>query len=96
MAHLATETKAEEAGFPTPRSVTPASGTAVNHDDVEKGSPALGTPTSEDVPAVTGFEVPDGGWRAWSVVMGSFLVLFSTFGYVSTSVVCHQTELTTI
>ena len=29
------------------------------------------------------FTIPDGGWRSWTVVLGSALVLFSTFGYVS-------------
>lgn len=28
------------------------------------------------------FTIPDGGWRAWSVVLGSTLALFVSFGYV--------------
>jgi hypothetical protein len=34
-------------------------------------------------PAGAGFTVPDGGWEAWSVVVGGWFALFATFGYVS-------------
>jgi len=40
-------------------------------------------PVSADSPGDNAFRIPDGGWRAWSVVFGCALVLFSTFGYVS-------------
>jgi hypothetical protein len=40
-------------------------------------------PVSADSPGGNAFSIPDGGWRAWSVVFGCALVLFSTFGYVS-------------
>jgi hypothetical protein len=30
-----------------------------------------------------GVDIPDGGFRAWSIVIGSFLALFSTFGVVN-------------
>jgi hypothetical protein len=29
------------------------------------------------------FEVPDGGWSAYSVVLGSWLLFIATFGYVN-------------
>ena len=54
--------------------------------DEEKGvNSALESkaPVSHDSPASDAFTIPDGGWRAWSVVFGCALVLFSTFGYVS-------------
>lgn len=35
------------------------------------------------------FTIPDGGWRAWSVVLGSTLALFVSFGYVRT-ILCFQ------
>ncbi|EIN11718.1 MFS general substrate transporter [Punctularia strigosozonata HHB-11173 SS5] len=34
-------------------------------------------------PAPPAFNVPDGGWEAWSVVAGGWFALFSTFGYVN-------------
>jgi hypothetical protein len=34
-------------------------------------------------PPPAAFDVPDGGLEAWSVVLGGWLVLFSTFGYVN-------------
>jgi hypothetical protein len=36
--------------------------------------------TDEDVKP---FEPPDGGFRAWLCVFGSFLLQFSSFGYVN-------------
>ena len=36
-----------------------------------------------------GPSVPDGGWRAWSVVLGSWFIIFATFGYVSTLHACQ-------
>ena len=47
--------------------------------DIEQGD---GSIKDEKIVPVA-FAIPDGGWRAWSVVFGSALVLFSTFGYVS-------------
>ena len=38
-------------------------------------------PEKEGSPPVP--SVPDGGLRAWSVIMGSWLVIFVKFGYVS-------------
>lgn len=92
MAHPTAESKAEEAGFPASesRSITP--GTTVNPESDEEKGLQGGAPAGEKAPDAKGFEVPDGGWRAWSVVMGSFLVLFSTFGYVSTSAGCHHVQ----
>jgi hypothetical protein len=54
--------------------------------DEEKGvnAPSDGKePASGDSLLDNTFPIPDGGWRAWSVVFGCALVLFSTFGYVS-------------
>lgn len=60
----------------------PATGkTVVNHDNEEKG-PDTASEKSPGPEAVD-FTIPDGGWRAWSVVLGSSLVLFCTFGYAS-------------
>jgi hypothetical protein len=44
--------------------------------DAEAQQPEKGGPPP-------GPSVPDGGWRAWSVVMGSWFIIFATFGYVS-------------
>lgn len=85
------ETKAEEAGYSASRPNTGK--TVVDHNDEEKGAEDASTqqPTnsstgSGDAPG--SFTIPDGGWRAWLVVLGSFLVLFSTFGYVSPHSIC--------
>jgi len=58
----------------------PAVTTTVPHDE-EKGADP---PSDEKAPPNSVFTIPDGGWRAWSVVLGCFFVLFSTFGYVCT------------
>ncbi|EPQ56604.1 MFS general substrate transporter [Gloeophyllum trabeum ATCC 11539] len=34
-------------------------------------------------PPTYDYDFPDGGWQAWSVVVGSWLVSFSTFGYIN-------------
>jgi MFS family permease len=54
----------------------------VSHDSEEKG---VDTNLDHKSPGGgdTTFTIPDGGWRAWSVVLGSSLVLFCTFGYVN-------------
>lgn len=44
--------------------------------DAEAQQPEKGGPPPDP-------SVPDGGWRAWSVVMGSWFIIFATFGYVS-------------
>ncbi|KAF9045397.1 major facilitator superfamily domain-containing protein [Panaeolus papilionaceus] len=51
---------------------------ATRHDDIEA--------RDESYTATTGHELetfPDGGWRAWSVVVGVFLSQFCTFGYTN-------------
>ena len=53
------------------------------NEDEEKGVDIL---SDEKAPVADVFIIPDGGWRAWSVVVGCFLVLFSTFGYVSIAI----------
>jgi MFS family permease len=69
-----------ESAFPASR---PATGkTLVSHDSEEKGVDATSDNKSPDGDNTT-FTIPDGGWRAWSVVLGSSLVLFCTFGYVN-------------
>lgn len=55
--------------------------------DPEKGSPGKSAPISSAEslasPLVPGLaEVPDGGWKAWSVVFGGWCVLFASFGWV--------------
>ena len=40
-------------------------------------------PASSAPPAPGPPDVPDGGWRAWLVVLGSGLTLFASFGVVS-------------
>ena len=69
------QAKFQEAGLPSSR--PPTSGTIVNHDE-EKGIDSPKVPLDDGA-----FTIPDGGLRAWSVVFGCFLILFSTFGYVS-------------
>lgn len=76
---VGTESRPESA-FPVSRPATAK--TIVSHDSEEKGVDITSdhkSPGSGD----TTFTIPDGGWRAWSVVLGSSLVLFCTFGYVS-------------
>lgn len=71
------ETKQEGADVTT-RPET--SGTIV---DTEQGDSSVNHEKSQPKPAPAAFTIPDGGWRAWLVVFGCALVLFSTFGYVS-------------
>jgi hypothetical protein len=54
--------------------------TTIAHDE-EKGEDP---PSDEKAPPNSVFIIPDGGYRAWSVVVGGAFVLFSTFGYVCT------------
>lgn len=50
--------------------------------DAEKGKAGLPTgPVANDQALVTDY--PDGGLRAWSVVLGSYLAFFSTFGLIN-------------
>ena len=49
--------------------------------DVEDKEPQTGTMTPEKEEQPT---FPDGGLRAWLVVLGAFFLMFSTFGYIST------------
>jgi hypothetical protein len=37
----------------------------------------------QPIPNPPTFEVPDGGWSAYSVVLGSWLLFTATFGYVN-------------
>src|ERR1700683_5143532 len=76
-------TKPQVTGFPDSR--PPTTGTEIDHNSEEKGVDSF---LNKKAPVSDVFTIPDGGWRAWSVVMGSFLVLFSTFGYVSTMTPC--------
>ena len=71
-----TQAKFQEAGLPDSR--PPTVNTIVNHDEEEKGIDSPKVPFDGGV-----FTIPDGGLRAWSVAFGSFLIIFSTFGYVS-------------
>lgn len=52
--------------------------------DEEKGGNLPANLESEEASNLA-FTIPDGGWRAWSVVLGSTLALFVSFGYVSFS-----------
>lgn len=45
----------------------------------EKNPQTETNPEKEEQPTF-----PDGGLRAWLVVMGAFLLMFCTFGYIST------------
>jgi MFS family permease len=72
-------TKRQAAGFPDSR--PPTIETVVDHNSEEKG--VVSSLDNKGAPGSDVFTIPDGGWRAWSVVMGSFLILFSTFGYIN-------------
>lgn len=50
-------------------------------DEEEKNLAEAAIFSPEDDP-----EFPDGGFRAWMVVLGAYLVLFSTFGVVNSYV----------
>lgn len=52
--------------------------------DPEQGDSSVNDekPQQNPTPVPVVFSIPDGGGRAWTVVLGSSLVLFSTFGYV--------------
>ncbi|KAF7336531.1 MFS general substrate transporter [Mycena sanguinolenta] len=49
--------------------------------DTESQTTSAPETTSPSVSDVKAFEVPDGGFVAWSTVAGAWLVLFGTFGY---------------
>lgn len=53
----------------------------VSDEEKSVGPPAREAGTGAGTNAAA-FTIPDGGWRAWSVVLGSTLALFVSFGYV--------------
>jgi len=44
---------------------------------------SIGIAPKKPAANLAAFSIPDGGWRAWSVVFGSTLALFVSFGYVN-------------
>lgn len=61
---------------------------------VVEGTADLSTLTTHLTGHSTDDHFPDGGWRSWSVVMGSFFLLMSTFGVMNTTGIL-QSYLTT-
>jgi phage terminase large subunit-like protein len=59
---------------------SPQESHTIIHIDIETGEQQVRQVSlhSPDPP-----NVPDGGWRAWLIVVGSSLTLFSSFGIVS-------------
>jgi hypothetical protein len=49
--------------------------------DKEIGQPASAEPVAEQT--AQGPSFPEGGLRAWTVVAGSFCILFCSFGYLN-------------
>jgi hypothetical protein len=51
--------------------------------DHESAMSETSAPNPQEEKAALALSFPEGGFRAWTVVAGSFCVLFCTFGYLN-------------
>jgi hypothetical protein len=56
-----------------------------NHAPVEPKSegPIFEEPAATPATPIAPFAAPDGGWKAWSAVLGGFLCQFASFGFLN-------------
>jgi hypothetical protein len=94
-AHVGTNTNdnARDSGiFKETAAENPVNATAVNDENLEKGiAPQDGPGSSSDDASISDQEkkddFPEGGLKAWSVVVGSFCGSFSVFGIINSTAV---------